>query len=47
MKYTVTRRDLLASIPVVALGALIVVLPPAADQPRPAQGDSVAVVSAP
>lgn len=47
MKHTVTRRDLLASIPVIALGALIVVLPPAPDQPQRTQGDSVSAVSAP
>ncbi len=33
MKHTITRRDVLASIPVIALGALLFVLPPAPDQP--------------
>jgi hypothetical protein len=45
MKHTVTRRDLLASIPVIALGALLFVLPPAPDAPQ--QPSSVAAVSAP
>lgn len=33
MKHTVTRRDVLASIPVVALAAVVFSLQPAPDQP--------------
>ncbi|GAA0206253.1 hypothetical protein GCM10008944_25120 [Cytobacillus oceanisediminis] len=45
MKHTPTRRDVLASLPVVALGALLFVLPPAPDQPQNAS--TASAVSAP
>jgi hypothetical protein len=45
MKHTITRRDVLASVPVVALGALLFVLPPAPDQPQ--NTSTASVVSAP
>ncbi len=45
MKHTLTRRDLLASMPVIALGALLFVLPPAPDQPT--QTPTASAVSAP
>lgn len=44
----ITPRDVLAAAPVVALGALLLVLPPAPDVPRePTQSSDVAAAVAP
>lgn len=48
MRHQITSRDLLAAAPVVALGALLFVLPPAPDVPRePSTGSDVAIAIAP